>query len=179
MHKLTLLILALLILTPSTGQAQAPKPVGIAPCLPADGTLIRLDGTAEFGETWRQALKSNTAFYALAGAYIPWLGYASKGHESEEWYGITAGFGGVNMMLYGDAFLISIFNADKQMVGRIEVREYFATDDYLLFFTTLKPFGLPDGTRYDYHIPADPRRNGEACMFRIKAKDFNHALGWQ
>lgn len=178
---LTLFILALLI--PSTGHAQTDA-IPIAPCLPENAALIRLEGEAEWTGKWVQVVRDIPAFYALEGEYIEWLGYAPKGQEYKEWQGIEYGFKNVDMRNYGDAFLIALYSdaptfSKREVVGRIEVREYAIDDTYLLFVTTLEPFGLADGSRYDYHVPADPRKNGGACMFRINADDFRQAVGWQ
>jgi len=174
MKQLILVILTLTLIYPSTGKAQSDT-IPIAPCLPANAAIIRLSGEVEFGGEWLHAVKDKSAFYALMGTQIKWLGYARKGEESKEWYGVEAGFGGINMFNYGDAFLITIHDSRRVIIGRIEVHEYLG--DYLLFFTTLAPFGLADGSRYDYHIPADPR--GGDCMFKISADEFNEVSGWQ
>lgn len=183
--KLTLLTLFIItLLIPTSGHAQQAKTVSIAPCLPASPALIRLEGKDEFAGQWAQVVRDIPAFYAMEGTYIEWLGYAPKGQEYKEPYGIEYGFGGVDMREYGDSFLIAFYSdapifSKREVVGRIEVREYAIDDTYLLFVTTLKPFAMPDGSRFDYHVPADPRRNGEACMFRVNDKDFRRALGWQ
>lgn len=184
--KLTLLILFILaLLIPTSGHAQQAKSVSIAPCLPDNPALIRLEYTGDaFSQASAEVVRDIPAFYAMEGTHIEWLGYAPKGQEYKEPYGIEYGFGGVDMRNYGDSFLIAFYSdaptfSKREIVGRIEVREYLIDDTYLLFVTTLKPYGLPDGSRYDYHVPADPRQNGQACMFRVNADDFSRALGWQ
>lgn len=175
---IALLLFAILSVLPS--HAQKNKTLPIAPCLPYSGVLIKMTGKVEFGEDWVQVIKKRDEFYALEGETIQWLGYARKGHESEEWYGETAGFGGVNMFLYGDEFLILIYDATAKIVGRIEVHEYPSANEYIFYFTTLYQFGLWDGSRYDYHIPAYPNTyNRTACMFRIAKDDFNSVTNWQ
>lgn len=186
MLKLTLLILFIITLCiPTSGHAQQAKSVSIAPCLPVNPALIRAEYAGDaFSQASAEVVRDIPAFYALEGQYIEWLGYAPKGQEHKEWQGVEYGFGGVDMREYGEGFLIAFYSdaptfSKREIIGRIEVREYAIDDTYLLFVTTLKPYGLPDGSRYDYHVPADPRRNGEACMFRVNADDFRRALGWQ
>lgn len=180
---LTLFIITLLI--PTSGHAQQAKTIPIAPCLPDNPALIRAEYAGDaFSQASAQVVRDIPAFYAMEGTYIEWLGYAPKGEEYKEWMGVEYGFGGVDMREYGDSFLIAFYGegktfAKREIIGRIEVREYAIDGTYLLFVTTLKPYGLPDGSRYDYHVPSDPRKNGEACMFRVNDKDFRRALGWQ
>lgn len=138
-------------------------------------SVVRHTGAAEFGEAWTQVLPEVEPLYALTGIPIQWLGYAPKGQESLEWDGVYYGFKGISMLNYGEGTLLTLYGpgttfAKRPIVGRIEVREYPPAQEYLLFVTTLEPYGLADGSRYDYHIPADPR--GGACMFRVSAADF-------
>jgi len=178
MKPLTLFALILILLIPSTGRAQTDtRP--IAPCLPANADLIRLEGANEWGETWVNVVRDMPAFYALEGEPIEWLGYAPKGQEYKEWQGVEYGFGGVDMTKYGEQFYIMLYGtgstfAKREIIGRIEVHQY--KEQYILFMTTLHTFGLSDGSRNAYHIFAV---NGQACMFFVGKDDFNEVLGWK
>lgn len=176
MRLLLFILIILALLIPSTGRAQTDA-IPIAPCLPDEIDYIKATGHDEWAGEWHQVFKTPVAdFTALEGQQIGWLGYAKKGQESKEWYGVEAGFAGVNMFYYGEAFLLTFHDSEHQVIARSEIREYTRDDTYLIFVTGLKPYGLADGSRYDYHVPADKR--GGACMFKINGDDFRGAIGW-
>lgn len=173
-----LLVLILFTLV-SPVAAQSDK-VAIAPCLPDNAALIRLEGSDEFSGDWAQVVKDIPAFYALEGVPIEWRGYAPKGQEYKEWQGIEYGFGGVDMRLYGEQFYIYLYSdgitfKDKRIIGRIEVHEY-GLSQYVLYFTRLYANTDSNGEHMGYHVFAV---DGMACMFFVDAKDFKGVLGWE
>lgn len=177
--RLILLVLILFTLVSPIAHAQSDK-VAIAPCLPANAALIRLEGFDEFSGSWTQVVKDIPAFYALGGTPIAWLGYAPKGQEYKEWQGIGYGFGGVDMRLYGEQFYIYLYSdgrtfKDRRVIGRIEVHGY-GLSQYVLYFTRLYANADSNGEHMGYHIFAV---NGMACMFFVNADDFREGIGWE
>ena len=165
----------------SSAKAQGNK-ISIAPCLPANADLIRLEGVDEWGYAWVNVVKDILAFYALEGEPIEWRGYAPKGQEYKEWQGVEYGFGGVDMRLYEDTFYIYLYSADatfakREIIGRIEAHSY--GEYVILFFTRLYSNTDSASEHMGYHVYADPRNNGEACMYWINRDDFNEVMGWK
>lgn len=171
MKSLLLFCLVLLVTLPAHAQDRD-RPV--APCFPENIVMIRAVSDADFWQTITPAAD----FMDISGQPIAWLGYAPDvpflNVSFLEWYGQKAGFSGVNMFKYREPFRLDFYDTRGAQVARAEVRGY--EDEYLLFITSLTPYGLPDGSRYDYHVLADPR--GGSCMFRLRANELKAALGW-
>lgn len=199
MRYLTLIIMFFTILIPATGHAQSGM-LPIAPCfyrldeygnrISTVGEIasIRADGVTNMvisQEVWHQALRHNEhlALSQIEGEQVRWLDYAKQGEEWKEWYGEQAAYEGVNLFHlgayppYGVEMVLTLYDANKAVIGRIEAEKYDLDDTWILFITAVEPFGLTDGSRYDYHPLENP--TGGACVFKVEGTDFEEALGWQ
>lgn len=186
MLRIVLVCMALLIICPGVMARFPDKP--ITPCLPKTAVGMQAQGIKNFvisQEPWRENYTATEylLFSELTGEQIQWLGYAKEGEHYKEWYGQSAAYQGINLFYlgnrtpYGNTFVLSLLDANQEIVGRIEVDSYSLDNTWIVFITGLERYGMSDGTRYDYHPLTNPQ--GGICVFKIADADLRQALGWQ
>lgn len=176
--KYSLLLFLLLLLNPlSKSSADKGDKLSLAPCMPADVVKMRVEWyDAFFGNDVGYGSPQN--FYLVEGRPIEWLGYAPTDQRHKESYGVEYGFGGVDMRYYGQSAIITFYNVEEELMGRIEVHHYPLTGQWILYFTKLIATTDSNGEHYGNHIYAYPGVAKISCMFWLSQKEFEYAMGW-
>lgn len=164
MRVLGLIVFMLGLVSP----VQAEMDLGVAPCLPGVA-----DSLVFYPQKGKPIAESNERLlYDLTAEQVEWLGYGPG-----ERAGIEHGFKGIQVNEATPIGYIFLKYQKRYVRWEIEGKEvnrllvYAYHERYFMSLLTRERYAMPDGTHYDYHIPAHP--NGGNCMWWVEAEDWD------